>query len=204
MTTLDFLYAIGGIIAFCVNAYLIYRGNTIFDHTNRLMERQNEILAHQEGIAVENPTPKIMNLKRYWPMGAMLLLTILTWTAVGYDIYDRHYQDMRKWTDLDTLEDITARTFKNETVVVDGKHFYGPTFDNVTFIYNGTAGFQIDDAHFVPPPPGQVGFRLGSRNQVVKATIGLSAILAQAAGCSATSVKHFGPVEMEGVTPPTK
>jgi hypothetical protein len=34
-------------------------------------------------------------LKRYWPIVAMLLLTILTWSAVVYDIYDRHHPRLK-------------------------------------------------------------------------------------------------------------
>lgn len=91
MTLLDVVYAIGAIIAFFVNAYLLYRANQIFDHTNRLMEKQNEILAQQAGVDVDNPIPKTLSLSRYWPVAAMTLLTVLTWSAVGYDLYDRHH-----------------------------------------------------------------------------------------------------------------
>jgi hypothetical protein len=41
---------------------------------------------------------------------------------------------------------VYRKTFTNEEVVLDGHHFIDCTFENVTFVYNGTAPFGMDRA----------------------------------------------------------
>jgi hypothetical protein len=59
---------------------------------NEIFKRQNAIFAAQTGVAKasdERPT-WARQARRYWPMLAMAMLTILTWAAIGYEVYDRH------------------------------------------------------------------------------------------------------------------
>ncbi|HTU43831.1 MAG TPA: hypothetical protein VMF91_02125 [Bryobacteraceae bacterium] len=126
-------------------------------------------------------------------------LLALTWAAVGFDYYDRHHVDYSKWSDIDKLERVPSRVFKDETVVLDGKFFLQPTFENVTFIYNGTAGVAMDNAHFLPY--GRFVFRLGSRNPVVTTTLKLDSLFYAAGGCG-TWTEDRGNEKYNGMTPP--
>ena len=65
------------------------------------------------------------------------------------------------------LKEIRTKTFKDETVQLDGNAFIDCTFDNVAFGFDGDAPFRITDSHF------QGKFTLVSNNPVVKATLGL-------------------------------
>src|ERR1700757_2316363 len=112
----------------------------------------------------------------------MLVMIGLT----AFDIYDRHHQseDTSKWTDIDTLERVPSRIFRNETVVLDGKYFLQPTFDHVSFIYNGTAGVAMDNAHFsLSGSSDETAFTVGSQNNAVKTTLQIESLLFAASGC---------------------
>lgn len=74
------LETIGGVLAFLVYAYLLYR-------QNKIMEEQNRIMREQAG-SPASPIPK-WRLKSYWPMVLMAALTIATWSAVGLSLYLR-------------------------------------------------------------------------------------------------------------------
>src|SRR5580693_2349594 len=77
-----------------------------------------------------------------WPQLVMLVLTVLTWSAVGYDVYDRHRQAINPdWIGYQ-YKDIWNETFIGETVLVDGKSFHNCKFNDVTFDYEGSAPFQ--------------------------------------------------------------
>jgi hypothetical protein len=55
---------------------------------NRILRRQNEILAHEAGIVSNSARPIY---RKYWPMLVMGVLMLLTWGAVAADHYDRLY-----------------------------------------------------------------------------------------------------------------
>ncbi len=74
------LETIGGVLAFLVYAYLLYR-------QNKIMEEQNRIMREQAGTPAST-TPK-RSLKSYWPMLLMAVLTVATWSAVGSFFYFR-------------------------------------------------------------------------------------------------------------------
>jgi hypothetical protein len=169
---------------------------------NRILQRQNEIFARQEGVDAEVESQPQAKYLKYWPMLAMGILMLLTWTAVGYNYYDRHHVDNSVWTDVDKLDRIASRTFTNETVILDGKYFLQPTFDRVTFIYNGTAGVAMDNPRFKLAPPGELNFGLESRDNAVKTTIKLENLLFAAAGCGGGRIENRGPQAVEGMTPP--
>jgi hypothetical protein len=65
------------------------------------------------------------------------------------------------------LKEIRGKTFKDETVQLDGNSFIDCTFDNVTFRFDGEAPFRFTNDHFTGK------FSLTSNNPVVKTTMGL-------------------------------
>jgi hypothetical protein len=67
------------------------------------------------------------------------------------------------------LKQIQSRTFKNETVQIDGNEFIDCTFDNVIFKFDGQAPFRFTNDHFHLPSK----FSIGSDNPVAKAAIEL-------------------------------
>ena len=67
------------------------------------------------------------------------------------------------------LQQIRGKTFKNETVQLDGNAFINCTFDNVIFKFDGQAPFSFTSDHF--ESGSKIGVR--SNNPVVTATVGL-------------------------------
>jgi len=65
------------------------------------------------------------------------------------------------------LKEYRGKTYKDETVQIDGNSFIDCTFDNVTFRFDGEAPFRFTNDHF------QGKFSLTSNNPVVKATMEL-------------------------------
>jgi len=165
--------------------------------------QQNRIFARQAPETMPNETPRTLWLKRYWPT----LMMILVLLAIGFDIYDRHrqrfgYDPATAWDDSKPLERIYPRTFRNETIVLDGKLFIDPIFDRVTFVYNGTAPFGMNNPKFARHPGEPLG-PLESRNKIVTQTMKMDQELFNATGCSGWTEDH-GPESREGVTPPPK
>jgi hypothetical protein len=67
------------------------------------------------------------------------------------------------------LTKIEAKTYKNETVRIDGNEFIDCTFDNVVFQFDGEAPFRFTNAHFVPGSK----VIIGSTNPAITAAMGL-------------------------------
>src|SRR5215469_6364838 len=65
------------------------------------------------------------------------------------------------------LKEIRGKTFKNETVQLDGNAFIDCTFDNVTLRFEGQAPFRFTNDHF------NGKFSVASNNPVVKSTMEL-------------------------------
>jgi hypothetical protein len=63
------------------------------------------------------------------------------------------------------FKEYRGKTYKNETVQIDGNNFIDCTFDNVTFRFDGEAPFRFTNDHF------QGAFRLTSNNPIVKSTL---------------------------------
>ena len=70
------------------------------------------------------------------------------------------------------LKQIQTKTFKNETIQIDGNEFIDCTFDNVIFKFDGQAPFRFTNGHFQTP----LKFGVTSSNPVVKATIEIMSI----------------------------
>jgi hypothetical protein len=119
-----------------------------------------------------------------------------TWTLIGYDFYDRHhpgfgYDPNRAWDDNKPLQRVFDQTFTNQTVILDGRHFFNPVFDNVTLVYQGTGGIGIDHPRWILHD-GQLTSRLTTKNKIVADTIVIYTMLERAHGCN-VDVSHGGP-----------
>src|ERR1035438_3756442 len=81
-----------GIIVGMATIYFLWRANQLSKEQNQIFRDQNAIFANQEGGALApSVISPIIGFKRYWPMIGMATLAVLTWSAVGYDMYDRHH-----------------------------------------------------------------------------------------------------------------
>src|SRR5215467_9673898 len=67
------------------------------------------------------------------------------------------------------LTEIRQKTFKNETVQLDGNAFIDCTFDNVTLKFDGQAPFRFTNSHF----ENRSKFQITSNNPVITSTIEL-------------------------------
>jgi hypothetical protein len=65
------------------------------------------------------------------------------------------------------LKEYRGKTYKDETVQIDGNNFIDCTFDNVTLRFDGQAPFRFTDDHFTGK------FAVTTNNPVVKATMEL-------------------------------
>lgn len=118
---------------------------TVLDDYNQMVDRLPGILHWLYG------TP--------WYVPAILasLLTVaLLWAAVqGYGANRPAAQLIRKKKasagKRQILEEVRGKYFSKERVLVDGKHFIGCRFAQVTFVYNGTNIFKIEHSHIWPP-----------------------------------------------------
>jgi hypothetical protein len=71
--------------------------------------------------------------------------------------------------------EIREKTFKNETVQLDGNAFIDCTFDNVTLKFDGQAPFRFTNDHFEKRSKLQIT----SNNPVIKSTIELIGVFLQ-------------------------
>jgi hypothetical protein len=76
-------------------------------------------------------------------------------------------QSLANFRDDYPFKEYRGKTYKNETVQIDGNDFIDCTFDNVTFRFDGEAPFRFTNDHF------QGKFGLTSNNPVVKSTMAL-------------------------------
>jgi hypothetical protein len=156
--------------------FLMYRQTT-------LIQEQNRILQAQRGIDMSVPVAKSVVLRRYWPMLAMVSLTLLIWAAVGFDYYDRHHSDTSNWANY-AYKEISDAHYSLQTVPLDGYRYINPTFDRVTFVYEGTAPSEVINATMVGHGDiSQPGFKIQSHNPVVQITMKIDNSLAGIAGC---------------------
>ena len=95
------------------------------------------------------------------------ILLALTWAAVGFDYYDRHYGGAWYRKPLTQVRD---RTFKGRTIQLDGYDYINCTFEDVTFEYEGTAPTRFTGKYIVRPGSWK-DVTLRSNNPVVKQTM---------------------------------
>lgn len=182
--------AVATVIGTIGGLWLTHIGNMHFQEQNRILIAQHE---GKSGRPENAPSPY---RPPKWPFVTVAILMLMTWSAAGYDYYDRHHST---WNES-KLERVYNRTFTNETVELDNKYFINPTFDNVTFAYNGLGPFGWDKATW-KTHDSKLYVQTESRNPVVNNTSQLLVAIAQASGCQAF-VKNLGPgAEATGVTP---
>jgi len=81
------------------------------------------------------------------------------------------------------LKPIVSKHFKNEAVGLDGKSFIDCTFENVTFVYQGTMQAQFTRCS---RPNHKGGYIFQSGNPVVQVTYGIIRWLRETAGVTET------------------
>ena len=99
---------------------------------------------------MESPSssPAYSPRRHYIVMGIFLLLT---WGAVVFNYYSfgtAPLDLMHPWEN-ETLKQISNRTFQGQTVVLDGYEYINCTFDDVTFVYNGTAPTRMTQSKII-------------------------------------------------------
>ena len=111
-------------------------------------------------------------------------MLIITWAAIGYDIYDRHTHAPNRWQSRE-LTPIVNQTFANETVHVDGHSFMDVRFDNVSLDYEGTSPIHFERISFGGSRAGETmtAVRLSTHNPVVHSTVAIMNMLNEASGC---------------------
>jgi hypothetical protein len=163
--------AVGGLI-------LQHQGNKHFEEQNRIMIEQGGGKTSQ--VKVYKPP--------YWPLITMAVLVLLCW---GSAVYDHHLRKVEPkpvdWAHYE-FKRIEHQQFVNETVTLDGNEFVDVSFENVTFMYHGTAPMNFISTTFVPATTGKLQARLGSDNPVVMQTLMIANAMQHAGGCPNGSV----------------
>jgi hypothetical protein len=109
----------------------------------------------------------------------MGLLVLLSWGAVAFDFYDRRNHRVvdipaiqEFWQHFTDYREEHQKPYTHETVILDGLRCRGCRFNDVTFVWNGTAPFDLLDTTFVAPK-GTINLRFQSSNPIVSGTIAL-------------------------------
>src|ERR1700686_1504635 len=106
---------VGGFLYAITTLYLLHRNN-------RIMQDQNQIMREQGGAARRIANERTW-WKIYWPMLVMAALTVVTWSGIGYDIYDRHtYADGIHFKKQQG-QIVYGKHFLNQEVELDNRFF---------------------------------------------------------------------------------
>jgi hypothetical protein len=99
------------------------------------------------------------------------LVVIVTWAAVFYDIYDRHfgasavvaghYVRPADWKDRGELEAHVGESFRHRNVPLDGRNYSACIFEDVTFQYRGTGPYQLVNNTYIGTNKVDVGDNAG-------------------------------------------
>ncbi len=106
--------------------------------------------------------------KANWSRIIAALVIVVTWSAVGYDIYGQRHSGNSFPSDWETYayQEIDNYKFSHVTVHLDGRKFVNCSFDNVTFEFEGKEPFL-----FVPYPPPILGpVQIFTADPLVKAS----------------------------------
>jgi hypothetical protein len=131
-----------GFVVFATNAYLAYRLNRLTERQNEILDRQTPAVTVAEGGAPMAAASPLSKASRYWPLAAMLGLTILTWSAIGFDYYDRHYRGPTTAAAFYKSSGYVGKqppkkVWRKEVVPLDGYNYENCEFYDVTFEYEG-------------------------------------------------------------------
>jgi hypothetical protein len=84
-----------------------------------------------------------------WSLICVLLLVVgLVAGRMGLVGHPANTPSKSNFRDDFPLKQIRERTFKNETVSLDGNEYIGCTFDNVVLRFDGQAPFRFTNDHF--------------------------------------------------------
>ena len=118
----------------------------------------------------EDIMPNISGANLLWGLICVLALVIgLIAGRMGLVGQSPNTQSLANFRADFSLKQIQAKTFKNETVQLDGNEFIDCTFDNVVLKFNGQAPFRLTNVHFIEPSK----FSIASDNPVIKSTLEL-------------------------------
>jgi hypothetical protein len=108
----------------------------------RMMEAQIE----SQGIPAPPPSQWRGWLRKYREISVMAVLVVLVWIpfVVGHWPPETFKEMRQKWLAYEYKE-VWNQTFINVGVPLDGYHYRESVFENVTFIYNGTAPVKLDN-----------------------------------------------------------
>jgi hypothetical protein len=84
------------------------------------------------------------------------------------------------------LKEIREKTFKNETVQLDGNAFIDCTFDNVILKFDGQAPFRFTNDHF----ENRLKLGITSNNPVIKSTIELVSVFMKLENAAQNQLKE--------------
>jgi hypothetical protein len=82
-----------------------------------------------------------------WKLGLMLCLVASSLGMSSYSLFFRHPEPKFRVLSEDQLIHVQNKTFRNEVVELDGRHYDECTFINVTFVYQGTANVKFTHNH---------------------------------------------------------
>ena len=114
-------------------------------------------------IEQDSSVPRLSTPRRHYVVMGLFLLLISG--AVAFDYYG--YHDALQWPDPYQPISVVNKAFRNEEVLLDGYSYDHCTFENVTFVYNGTTAPQM----MFPTIRGS--FNLRSDNVAVEGTLAM-------------------------------
>jgi hypothetical protein len=101
-----------------------------------------------------------------WKLVLMLFLVASSLGMSSYSLFFRHPEPRFRLLSEDQLIHVQNKTFRNETVELDGHHYDGCTFINVKFAYQGTANVEFTHNHLN-------GYGVSTNDPAVSGTIEL-------------------------------
>jgi hypothetical protein len=110
----------------------------------------------------------IKNTHPLWVLICALALVIGSATGqMALAEQSANTQSLTNFRDDYPFKEFRGKTYKDETVQIDGNDFIDCTFDNVILRFDGQAPFRFTNDHFTGK------FELATNNAVVKATMEL-------------------------------
>jgi hypothetical protein len=76
----------------------------------------------------------------------------------------------KRFTEFHDYTEISGRTYRHETVRLDGLRCHECTFDDVVTLWNGTAPFDLDNSVFLRNDQGKIAFNVRSENPIISYT----------------------------------
>ena len=122
-------------------------------YTVALLEAVEEFIKPRPAISAHLPAVMTGDVVGYVPL---LLITVASaifiakhwpWRAVAAPAIDN--KKALPWADPYPFIKVIEQTFRNERVEVDGHSYLRCKFENVTFVLNGTAPFELQGCHFM-------------------------------------------------------